>query len=591
MITKTNTFMKNLLLFLIPSLIPILILGIFAIILTTHFIQNEIAKNDYNHLKQTKQSFEMILDELDSLYINFGTNAEIVDTLKRLFESDQPQMRFEDYRALTTIANFFNAPANARPYIYSIYVYFENPRGKLLTTTTGLTSLDQFYDTNWYQSYLTHQASTQNFWANTRKVRKYSFEKKATELWTTYRKIYSTTGYKKCIGVIVLNIYASYLKQSLSNTDLKAQQLFFIADSTNQIIFNNQNIARLNQNWVKQFLTNRNRSQVVKIDQISYAISQINSLKYGLKYISITPLKVLHKVPSELQILTALLLIISFGLGLWLTYYLTKRNYQHVNDIIAIIDSATHNRPLPQFSLAVKDEYSYITQNILKTFIEQNYLKTQLSERKYRLQFMELLALQSQINPHFLFNTLETIKWKMIQYTAGPNEATQMLEHLAAILHYSLESPGQQVTLAEEIKNTRNYLEIQKIRYRNKFDVIWQYDDDVRSLSILRLVLQPLLENCIYHGIKEKDGSSAIKIKLAKTGSFLKISVLDNGLGINVERLQQIRRNLNGEPTNYGSIGLSNTNKRLILTYGPQSRIHIWSRPHLGTVVSFVIPL
>jgi two-component system sensor histidine kinase YesM len=166
-----------------------------------------------------------------------------------------------------------------------------------------------------------------------------------------------------------------------------------------------------------------------------------------------------------------------------------------------------------------------------------------------------------------------------------------MLEYLAAILHYSLKSPDQQVTVGEEIDNTRNYIEIQKIRYHHKFDIIWQYDDDVRPLSILRLVFQPLIENCIYHGIKEKEGPSAIKIKLAKDETSFKISVIDNGLGISKERLAQIQGKLKSESGESANIGLYNTNKRLILTYGPQARLRIWSRYQLGTVVSFVIPL
>jgi two-component system sensor histidine kinase YesM len=205
------------------------------------------------------------------------------------------------------------------------------------------------------------------------------------------------------------------------------------------------------------------------------------------------PLKALYKVPAKLQAFTVWLLLISFFLGLILTYRLTKKNYQRVQAIINLIESAEKGLPLPELPATVQDEYSFITNNILKTFIEQKYLQVQLSERKYRLRVMELLALQAQINPHFLFNTLETIKWKVFQFTNRPSPATTMLENLAAILHYSLESPDRQVTVTEEIANTRNYLEIQKIRYSNKFGVIWEYDEAINRLPIVRLILQPLL--------------------------------------------------------------------------------------------------
>jgi two-component system sensor histidine kinase YesM len=590
MVTKTNTFRKNLLLFLAPLLIPLFILGAFSIIITRHYVQEEINKNNLNILKQTKQNMELIFDELDSLNINLGTNPEIVVNLKKIFDDPNPKVNFEEYHSLTTISNFIDAPANARPYIHSIYVYFDNKPKKLLTTSEGLTHLEIFFDKTWYQSYLRNQSNDLSFWTETRNIKKYTFKKAPTKVWSIYRKIYSTSGYKKCSGVIVLNIYSDYLKKFINESYFETNQAFLITDESNNIMFSNKNADYLHRAWLDKFITGANRSFVRKLDGVTYAFSWVYSEKYRLKYISVIPLKKLYKVPAKLQMLTALLLFVSFSLGLALTYYLTKKNYHQVNDIIAIIESAENGLPLPQVPTLIKDEYSYITHNILKTFIEQNYLKVQLSERKYRLQVMELLALQSQINPHFLFNTLETIKWKIIQFNNRPNQATKMLENLAEILHYSLESPNRKVTVAEEIHNTRNYLEIQKIRYSNKFDIIWEYDEDINQLPIIRLVLQPLLENCIYHGIKEKNGKCMIKIKIHKHDSFLKISVIDNGLGIRRAKLAEIRDYLRGDQKEGNNIGLYNTNKRLLLTYGETAAVHIRSKFEFGTVVYFQIP-
>jgi two-component system sensor histidine kinase YesM len=589
MVTKTNTFRKNLLLFLAPLLIPLLILGTFSIVITRHYVQEEINQNNVNILKQTKKNLELIFDELDSLNINLGTNPEIVVNLKKIFDDPNTKVNFEEYHSLITISNFIDAPANARPYIHSIYVYFDNNQKKLLTTSAGLTRLGTYFDKTWYQSYLQNQSNDLSFWTETRDIKEYSFKKNATKVWSIYRKIYSTSGFKKCIGVIVLNIYSDYLKKFLNESYLETSQIFLITDESNNIMFNNKKTDYFHRAWLDKFVTGENRSFVRKLNGVTYAFSWIYSEKYRLKYIAVIPLKELYKVPAKLQSLTVLLLFVSFLLGLSLTYYLTKKNYHQVNDIIAIIESAENGLPLPQFPASIKDEYSFITHNILKTFIEQNYLKVQLSERKYRLRVMELLALQSQINPHFLFNTLETIKWKIIQFTNKPSQATKMLENLAEILHYSLQSPNRKVTVAEEIHNTRNYLEIQKIRYSNKFDIIWEYDREINRLPMIRLVLQPLLENCIYHGIKEKNGRSMIKIKIRNQGPFLKISVIDNGLGIRREKLAEINDHLRGDHQAGDNIGLYNTNKRLILTYGETATLHIWSKFKFGTIVYFQI--
>ncbi len=591
MLTQTNTFQKTLCLFLVPLLIPLLILGAFSIIITRHYIQNEINKNNVNVLQQTKQNLELIFDELDSLNLHLGTNPEIVVNLKRIFDSPTHQVDLEEYRSLTTISNFINAPANARPYIHSIYVYFDNDQKKLLTTSEGLTNLEHFFDQNWYQSYLRNKAIDRHFWSEARNVNQYAFHKTPTRLWTIYRKIYSSSGFRKTTGVIVLNIYVDYLQRYLNHFHPTTNPVFFVADETNNILFSSKQPAAIDRKWLTELTGQETRSQVRNLDGVSYAVSQIYSEKYQLRYFSVIPLKVLYKIPAELQTLTLLLLLVSFGLGLALTYYLTKRNHNQVQDIIAIIDSAKNGRPMPDFPASIKDEYSYISHNIVRTFIEQNYLKVQLSERKYRLQVMELLALQSQINPHFLFNTLETIKWKMMQYTAKPNDATKMLEDLSEILHYSLESPGKMVTMAEEIHNTRNYVKIQKIRYRDKFDVIWEYSPQIKRFPVIRLIFQPLLENCIYHGIKEKAGKSLIKIKIQRRKSWLEISVIDNGLGMRRETLRELIASLWTEKKDGSHIGLYNTNKRLVLTYGEDYALRIWSKFNCGTVVRFRIPL
>jgi two-component system sensor histidine kinase YesM len=274
-----------------------------------------------------------------------------------------------------------------------------------------------------------------------------------------------------------------------------------------------------------------------------------------------------------------------------LTFFLTKRNYNNLLSIITTFESAENGEPLPALPSRVNDEYSFILQNVIKTFIEQSYLKVQLSEKKYRLKTMEFVALQSQINPHFLFNTLKTIFWKSISLTGDQNEVSNMIEHLSDILHYSLGNYEKTVTLAEEIKSVQSYIEIQKVRYKDKFRVIWQYDDALTKYSVLKLLLQPLIENCIYHGIKEKEGFSYIKIKMALVKSNILITIIDNGLGIKPDTLSEIRKKLSEDGEYTEHIGLSNTNKRLKLTYGDEYGIVIRSKYGLGTVIYITIPV
>jgi two-component system sensor histidine kinase YesM len=250
------------------------------------------------------------------------------------------------------------------------------------------------------------------------------------------------------------------------------------------------------------------------------------------------------------------------------------------------------DKPLPPFEVKVKDEYGFILQNILKTFIEQKYLKLQLSQRKFEQKTLELLALQSQMNPHFLFNTLETINWRIVALNGLDCDASVMLQNLSDVLKYSLGSSDEYVTLFEEIVNTNSYIQILKARYHDKFNVKWQYDRELEHLKVIKLLIQPLIENSVYHGIKEKPGKSSIKIKIRMPRfDRLTITVIDNGTGMQKSRLDSIRSDLEAHKRSDTHIGLFNTNRRLILAYGEEFPLTIKSKAGLGTVVHIEIPI
>jgi two-component system sensor histidine kinase YesM len=288
---------------------------------------------------------------------------------------------------------------------------------------------------------------------------------------------------------------------------------------------------------------------------------------------------------------TLILLLVSFILGLILTFYLTRKNYKQISNIISIIDSAKNNQAIPEINSNTKNEFNYIIENLITTFIEQHYLKIQLSERKYKLENMELIALQSQINPHFLYNTLHTIYWEVIKVAGSNSKPIKMIENLSDILNYSLTTPCNNVSVEDEIRYTKTYLDIQMIRYADKFDVIWAYKENVKPISTIKLLIQPLVENCIYHGINNKEGKSKIKIKISRADDLLTLVIIDNGIGINSENLKVMKDKLDLDDEHSNHIGLFNTNKRLKLTYGDDFGLHINSKLGLGTVIYIRIPI
>lgn len=575
-------FIKNLIIFLFPLLIPTLVLGSLSIIITQRYIKNQTTQNNINMLNQTKTNIDLIFNEIDTLNIQFDSATNVALALKNIEKKET--VYSSDLASIDAISFFLNSYVNSKPYIYSIHIYYENESNRFYTSNNGIEYLDNYFDSSWYKSYI-HHDSKENMWIETRNIKQYDFEESGTKLVTVYNKMRLNN------GVIVLNIKADYIQSLLNKSVTAPEQKIFILDENNNQIVSNASYNNINNSDIKQFLKSDTNTIYSPSQNKFLNRSIIHSDRFSWNYISVIPESILYYVSIRLRKYTIILLLVSFILGLIITFHLTRRNYKQISNIISIIDSAKNNQALPMVSSNAKNEYSYIIENLLTAFIEQHYLKIQLSERKYKLENMELIALQSQINPHFLYNTLHTIYWEVIKVAGSNSKPVNMIENLSDILDYSLTTPCSKVSMEDEIKYTKTYLNIQMTRYTDKFDVIWAYKENVKPVSTIKLLIQPLVENCIYHGIKNKEGKGKIKIKISLKNDLIMLTIIDNGIGIDVETLNDIKSKLvsDGEYSNH--IGLFNTNKRLKLTYGDNYNLRINSKLGVGTVIYIKMPV
>lgn len=201
-------------------------------------------------------------------------------------------------------------------------------------------------------------------------------------------------------------------------------------------------------------------------------------------------------------------------------------------------------------------------------------------------------ALQHQINPHFLHNTLNNIYWESVKLTGLENKCSQMISYLSAIMRYSLSGPQENVKIQDEINYLEKYLEIMKLRYADKFDADFQVDPGSSIYPVKKMILQPLVENAIYHGIKAKNGKGFIRVSVHRKKGRIYFTIYDSGNGIPPEKLSSIKKAL--EETNQTAsqhIGLVNTNSRLVLSYGSESGLHVNSKWGQFTVIWFSIPI
>lgn len=231
--------------------------------------------------------------------------------------------------------------------------------------------------------------------------------------------------------------------------------------------------------------------------------------------------------------------------------------------------------------------------------------KTQTNEEQKKVlqEEIQMLVLQSQINPHFLYNTLEAIRSEAL--VNGQHDLADMIESLGLFFRYNISQKGKQVTLREEIYSIENYFKIQKYRFDDRINLqINCSKDEYLNYRMPKLVLQPIVENCIYHGLEPKVGKGLVEINIWATAQRLIIEVSDDGVGIEHSKLSEMKKKILTsiiEPEvnllkdnvlqDYGGIALRNVNQRIKLYFGMEYGLQIESYPGLGTDIELSLPL
>lgn len=226
---------------------------------------------------------------------------------------------------------------------------------------------------------------------------------------------------------------------------------------------------------------------------------------------------------------------------------------------------------------SIQHSYEQIDTLMKKIVLEQN-------ERRKS----EFEALQSQINPHFLYNTLESITW-MIEGERN-DEAAFMISQLAKLFRISLSKGNTVITVKDELQHARSYMNIQKVRYKNAFAVVFEVAPELASICIVKLVLQPILENAINYGVGGMDEDGEIIVRGTLTDGKAILSVADNGIGMSAEQVELLLTDSSRVHKQGSGVGLINVNNRIQLLFGKEYGLQVESEPDEGTVVSICIP-
>lgn len=386
------------------------------------------------------------------------------------------------------------------------------------------------------------------------------------------------------IGVLLIDIQYKVIEDFLANLDLGKNGFSFIINDQGEVVYHRDTAYfadSMKQQQLQQIIANQAGYDKEK-NTLTHTYKLMNADWTFVGVSSQDGLLMIKRQLLEIFLLVGTVLFIIAAVSVALFAGRITKPFQRLEKAMQTIEYGLKEVPIDA-------KGCYEAQSLAKHFnsmiVQIEKLMQEITEKEKHLRATEISALHSQINPHFLYNTLDTIVW-MAEFNDS-EKVIEMTKALAQFFRLSLSGGNELTTVENELDHVRQYLFIQKERYGEKLNYSIVCEPAIRNVQMPKILLQPLVENALYHGIRSSSHIGHIHISAKLTGSDVELRVQDNGQGFDVNQL-------NKEPTEkrtkLGGVGIKNVDQRIKLYYGPDYGITIDSSIGIGTTISIKIP-
>lgn len=396
---------------------------------------------------------------------------------------------------------------------------------------------------------------------------------------------------KEKIGIIVINIGIDKLEKLWMDFDSTSNSKFYLIDENNNIIFcKDKNQINKNADEIFErkmnFGESDNNLYNLKGEEY-YTITSVSKVSKW-KVVTVIPRKELFsyidKMFSIIILTISIIIFLSILVAIFIATGVTKPLYK-LNSKMRQVAKGNFN-----VEIDISDgEVGEIDRTVQKMIKEIKMLINKIYKEEEEKRIAEMNALQSQINPHFLYNTLNTISW--MANIQGATSIENAIRSLSSLFSFTAKSIGDFVPIKDEVIFIQDYLKILNLRYYNKFAVEFDIDEKIYEYKTLKFLLQPVIENAIFHGIEASDRKGLLKISIKQEADSIIFKVEDNGKGINESILKTVfKEETEIKRNRFNSIGIPNIQKRIKLHFGEEYGLTIDSVDNKGTTVTIIIP-
>ncbi|MGI6031138.1 MAG: cache domain-containing sensor histidine kinase [Eubacteriales bacterium] len=391
------------------------------------------------------------------------------------------------------------------------------------------------------------------------------------------------------IGVILMDINLHFIQQVVDEISFGKEGFLFAVDQSGEILSSpvNDVVYRLDNRW----LGKNDAISTQEVRGTTYQLISTVSPYSKISTVGVFSLDETLAAVRQIRKYSVLFALFTLLLAVMLSLVFTNSIEEPIFSLKQLMKRAEEGDLTVRFAGGGEDEISQLGGSFNRMIEKIGELVELVYQEQKSKREVELRVLHEQIKPHFLYNTLDTIQWIAQRYHV--DEIVHIVGSLSTLFRLGLSGGNQMVSLYNELTHARSYLEIQKVRYEDKLEYDIEYEEELAQCKVLKVLLQPVIENAIIHGIQAKPGKGSILVSAYQEKNTLVLSVTDDGVGLSSEALIEANRKLNVKPDaqQKSGYGLYNINERIQLAFGKEYGVRIFSSLGEGTTVEIRHPL
>ncbi|WP_064091851.1 sensor histidine kinase [Rossellomorea aquimaris] len=589
---KTSIRNKLIVLLLITTIVPFGSSIVITYLYTKDYLENQVVQESSNLLYQGKVNLESYINELNGLTLSLYNNADFINYMRS-------QNQENNYVTIGTVKNVVQTILYTGDTINAVRISFAKDDRIISATKRSTVVFSNRIKDSKREVFLNARRSPYNMYIEPTYAQQENAINRSKNIITIHRA-FTNVPDDEVLAYISLEVSPDKiidLSRNLYNSDTEE---FYLLSSEGEIIYSSHidvSDNQGNQNWIKQILSSKEESGTMEWKEDSFngvmMYDQLPASAGGWILVKRVPFAHLYESAFSVAKINILFGVIGLSLVVLATLFVSFKITSPIRILLQNIQQVERGDMRVQPKSFGSDEIGILGFRFQQMIERIN----QLINREYKLELEnktnQLKVLQSQINPHFLYNALQSIGTIALKNKVP--QIYSLITHLSKIMRYGMNMEEDVVPLSKEINYTNAYLLLQKERFGENLDYTVEVEENVQDVEVPKMILQPIIENYFKHGFDIRDGIGKISLVCFRENNELVMKIADNGVGVSEGRLKEIHehfqaeaRNKLGEETN---IGLKNVYVRLKLYYGQRASLHLENLEGEGFMVTIRLPI